>query len=109
MEVARPGQAKRLHRHAAPVAMVAVVLLALSAIILSGYNGAGQNSESVLSRGLVTRVLHIRPETDGLARVTLGNASPPAANADSSLQTGLAQAGGTIQLSLNLQKPPAAR
>ncbi len=102
VEVSRPPQAKRLHRHAAPVAMVAVALLALSAVILGGYNGNGVSSESLISRGLVTQVLHIRPEPDGLARVTLGSPAP-----GSNLQTGLAEAGDTARLSLNLQAPPA--
>jgi hypothetical protein len=106
MEVTSPAkQPKRLHRHALPVVMVAVVLLALSAILLGSYNGIGLDSENIISRGLVTRVLQVRPKPNGLAEVTLNNSSLTGVNAGSDLQTGLAQAGGTVQLSLNLQAP----
>jgi len=85
--------------------MVAAALLALPAIILNGYNGTGPNSASILSKGLVTQVLHVRPTPNGLAKITFGPA-PSGPNANPALQAGLAQAGATVQLSLSLQALP---
>jgi hypothetical protein len=87
--------------------MVATALLALPVIAFSRYNTASLNTEGSVARGLVTRVLYVRPTPNGLAKVTLG--SPPKseidANAVSSLQNGLVGAGSTAELSLNLQAP----
>ena len=86
--------------------MVAAALLALPAVVLNGYNNiGGSSSASILSRGLVTQVLHVRPESNGLARVTFGPA-PSGPNTNPALQAGLAQAGQTVQLSLSLQALP---
>ena len=105
MEVKSPP--KRLHIHAMPLAMIAVALLALPVVLFSRYNTGSLPAESRLARGLVTRVLYVRPTSNGLAKVTLG--SPATGEMDSntglSLPNGLGEAGSTAQLSLNLQAP----
>jgi hypothetical protein len=102
MEVNSPP--KRLHRHALPVAMVAAALLALPVIVFSRYNTTSLPAEGGLARGLVTRVLYVRPTSNGLAKISLDN---PAANKTASavgldLNGYIAQAGRSVQLSLEL-------
>jgi hypothetical protein len=105
VEVAQPRRAKRLHRHVVPVVMIALALLVLPAIVSNGYKGNGPHSATILSRGLVTQVLHVRPTADGLAQVTFGS-PPTGTNTNPALQLGLAQIGQSVQLSLSLQASP---
>jgi hypothetical protein len=102
MEVTPP---KQLHRHAIPIVMITTALLALSALAFSSYNADSLNTETALARGLVTRVLHVTPAPNGLAKFTL-DPSPTTSNVGSSLPASPADSGRTAQLSLTLQASP---
>jgi hypothetical protein len=95
---------KRLARHSLPVLMIAAMLLVVSVLVLSGYGNLGLNpaQQSAVERGLLTRVVQVRPTANGLAEVTF--AQPPTiGTASPSLQTGLVQTGHSAQFSLDLQ------
>jgi len=103
MEVKPPS--KQLHKHAAPIVMIALGLLALPAIMFSHYNSTSLPAEGILARGLVTHVLRVQPTPNGLAKITLDSSSTAntiGSNVDSSLGSGLAQTGRTAQLSIYL-------
>jgi hypothetical protein len=100
MEIESPP--KQLHTHAVPIVVIAVALLALPVIAFGRYNTTSQRTELALARGLVARILHVKPTPNGLARITLNNpaTSATSSNAGSKLSGGLAQAGRTAQLSI---------
>ncbi|HEY5152765.1 MAG TPA: hypothetical protein VII55_02210 [Candidatus Saccharimonadales bacterium] len=106
MEVTSPVRPKQLSKHAIPVIAAAAVVLVVSAFALNGYKGLDTDARSILAKSFVTRILHVRPNPHGFARVTFGASAPGVTSAGLALQAGPAQTGNQAQLSLNLQAQP---
>jgi len=62
---------KQLHKHAMPVVMLLVGLMIVSAIAFGG------TDNNAVGHGLVTRVIHIKLSSSGLAKITLTAPKPP--------------------------------
>lgn len=93
MEMSR---SKRLGRHALPVIMIMAVMTLVSVVALSSHD----NALGALGRGLVSRVIHITPSTNGWAEVSLEKPQPV-------MTTGLSsatEAGRKAQLSFSLSQ-----
>ena len=75
----------------------------MSALVLNYSNSGDLSTETAIARGLVTHVVHVRPTTNGLAQITVGDSPSNLQPAGASLQSGLGQAGRTAQLSLALR------
>jgi hypothetical protein len=97
---------KQLRKHAVPVLMVILALLMLPAAQLIS-NNSNIHSGTVMARDLIARTVHIRPTSNGLAKITLNDPTSVTSgqSAGSNFQTGLGQVGRTAQLTLELEAP----
>lgn len=94
---------KQLHKHAAPVVMIIAALTVLSTMTAIGSGGLSRQTETLALRGLTTRVIHVRPDPNGLAEITLGNSDTVPPNRAAGIELGgTSQAGQAAQLSLKL-------
>jgi hypothetical protein len=84
---------KQLHRHALPVVLVILCLLALAIVSLL----PGSKSDSSLAKALFTRTIHIKPKANGLAGVSLGS------KVESIETANIQDAGRSTQLTFSLQ------
>lgn len=91
---------KQLAKHAIPVIMVVVALTA-TAMVTVASRTATRQTEDLALRDLTARVLHIHPDTNGLAKVTLNSDQTPEPAAGASLSD-ITQTGSSAQLSLKL-------
>lgn len=100
MEITPP---KRLHRHAVPVAMFMIVLTIMAVAAAVNYGRPSRSAISLALDNLTTRVVNIRPNADGLAKVTLNNPEPASPAAAGGALSDLSQPGHDAQLSLELK------
>ena len=73
------NQPKQLSRHAVPVIMIMAAFMVLPISAFIGYNDVNRPTNGSLAKGLVTRVINVRPTPNGLASITL-NHSPARTN-----------------------------
>jgi len=90
-----------LHRHALPLAMILFGIISLSAVVIQAYNAGNLEGGSAPARGLVTRVVEIKPARNGLAHVTVTDNKPPTTQDNMAID----QAGRSAQLSIDFQLP----
>lgn len=66
----------RLHRHAAPVALLLVGVIAVSIVAISSYGSRHVGSEPQIVRALFGRVVHVQSAGNGVAHVGLYHTQP---------------------------------
>ena len=89
---------KRLHKHIAPLVMLAIGLFGVAAVAVSHFQTGNLDTEITLGRGLVTQVVHIKPTANGLGHISLGEKIEPITD-NKGLQ-GFSEAGRSAQLFL---------
>jgi hypothetical protein len=92
-KIANPS--KQLHKHAAPVALLLTGVITLAVVAITNYTSQGLATETTLVRALFTRVLDVKPSTNGLASVSRHQEKPAGTS-------NLEQVGQSAQLSLSL-------
>jgi hypothetical protein len=93
-----PGP-KRLPKHAVPIALIILLLLPLPAVAFSHYNSANLRAEVAVARALVSGVVGVKPNTNGLARLTAHHDSSPPA-----ITTNLDETGRATDLSFTFNQ-----
>jgi hypothetical protein len=95
---------KRLYRHAAPVVVLSLMLLIVSSVSFERYSQLGHEDRSSLGRSLVTSIVHIKPKSNGLAQVSIGDTKPAPAKPDNTQSNlRLNETGKSAKQSLLLQ------
>ncbi|HUY84996.1 MAG TPA: hypothetical protein VMU97_00605 [Candidatus Dormibacteraeota bacterium] len=104
MEIASSAKpAKQLHKQAVPIVIIIAVLTVISVITAISSSGLNRQTETLTLRDLTTRIVSVRPGSNGLAEITLNKPSVASKPAGAALGGNLSQTGRAAQLSLELK------